>query len=119
MLISIPSDINTHGPSTLLEWTRTLELATHWSILSIEWLALRHLESLLASLPVQRLSLARNYRVDEWVDGALVDVCRRMEPPDENEMRLLDYADLAFVMASRESGRPPSNKSKVKERIRQ
>jgi len=110
-----------YGPTTYHEWADVLKLATLWSCAAIRRLAIRNLEPFLVRLPHQRLVLARRFKIEQWVESALIDLCVRTESLTEAELREMTYPDIALILAHlgnhvREEPSIPTHTTKERDR---
>jgi len=78
---------------TLSEWTSVLKLSTMWQFGEIRKLSIRKM-SQFAIDPVDKIVIARDYRVMEWFTNSLNDLARRKEPLELHDVDRLgwDYA---------------------------
>ncbi|KAI0060616.1 hypothetical protein BV25DRAFT_1807240 [Artomyces pyxidatus] len=84
-------------------WASVLHLSTKWGFASIRRLALRNLVPITDALPVERLRLAREYAVEEWILPALTALCTRPTCPTLEEARRMVDADVVVVYTVREA----------------
>jgi hypothetical protein len=77
------------------EWVAVLKLSTMWSFESIRFLAIAKLDRMITHL--DRLIISRAYNVQEWVDLALKEICKRDKPFSLHEIRRMAYIDIALV----------------------
>ena len=94
------------------EWKSVLHLSTRWGFASIRKLALSTIKP---PTPHDRLLLAREYSVDDWVVPALSALCGRTEPLTLSEARQMDIEDVVLVVTVREGIRSRALQAKVAE----
>jgi len=87
------------------EWSSVLDLSTRWGFTSIRDLALRCVKP---PNPLQRLTLARKYTIEQWIIPALLELCERQEPLSLDEARLMDFGDVVLVVSVRQTVRSPT-----------
>jgi hypothetical protein len=94
------SDVCRRDISSAADWTSVLRLATRWHFSSFRTLALQTLDP--TASPLQKLFLARELDVPDWLLPAHVTLCLREEPLSLSEMRLLPLEDVHLVVTVRE-----------------
>jgi hypothetical protein len=89
--------------TTLPEWTSILHLASKWGFASIRSLAVHSILPLASS--VDKIVLARTYGFDDWLPGAFVTLCERLEPLSDDEAERMIKSDIAKISRAREAAR--------------
>jgi hypothetical protein len=82
------------------EWVSVLRLATRWNFPTFRELALEKLESIEPS--VDKLVLARELNVTDWLIPSYVALCLRPEPLTLVEAEQLKMADVVLIFTARE-----------------
>jgi hypothetical protein len=77
-----------------------LKVAHRFNFLAIRHLAISMLEPLTTS--VQKIVLARRYKVDGWLPDAFLEVCMRSELPDDDEVARLKYDTFVKIARARD-----------------
>lgn len=85
----------------LEKWTSVLKLSTMWNLTTIRRLAIGAMTPLLVD-PVQKIVLARNYDVDEWLLPGLNRLVQRAESLSLNDFHKLGPDIVIAVAAIRE-----------------
>ncbi|THV06157.1 hypothetical protein K435DRAFT_743906 [Dendrothele bispora CBS 962.96] len=78
---------------TTEEWLSILKLATLWDMPKIRERAIMHMAPLLSQDPVQKIEIAREYDIDDWMLPALNQLVQRDQPltVDEGERLGMEY----------------------------
>jgi hypothetical protein len=87
------------------EWTSVLSLAHRWDFAAIRAVAIDELAAV--TTPVDKLVLARDYGVEEWLAGAYLAVCEAPAYPSDADCARLDRAALVGIARAREALRAP------------
>jgi hypothetical protein len=66
-----------------------LKVAHRYKFSAIRTLAISHLY--LLTTPVEKIVLARKYAITSWLSDAFLEVCRREQLPNEEEVARLKY----------------------------
>lgn len=85
-------------PATLEEWTGILKLSKMWSFTRVQEFAIQQMEPMLATKPLDKVALAQDYGVTEWLVPALLQLARREEPIGLEDVRKLGL-DTALKLA--------------------
>ncbi|KAG2039834.1 hypothetical protein BDR03DRAFT_825379, partial [Suillus americanus] len=85
-------------PSTLEEWTGILKLSKMWSFTNVQEFAIQQMEPMLATRPLEKVALAQDYGVTEWLVPGLLQLARREEPVGLEDVRKLGL-DTALKLA--------------------
>ncbi|KAG2141266.1 hypothetical protein DEU56DRAFT_885326 [Suillus clintonianus] len=85
-------------PATLEEWTGILKLSRMWGFTSIQEFAIQQMEPILATRPLDKVALAQDYGVTEWLVPGLLQLARREEPVGPEDVRKLGL-DTALKLA--------------------
>ncbi|KZV69818.1 hypothetical protein PENSPDRAFT_537495, partial [Peniophora sp. CONT] len=85
------------------QWVSVLKLSTLYTFPSVRALAIRRLHPLLIQAPLERLIIAREYVVDEWVDDACRQLVEREQPLDEKEAARIALSDVVRIYMAREA----------------
>jgi hypothetical protein len=102
------SDFRSYDPARLHtkeEWTAVLALAHRWDFAAIRAVAIGELFAI--TTPVDKLVLARDYDIGEWLAGAYLDVCQASEYPSDEDCHRLDRATIVTIGRAREALRSP------------
>jgi hypothetical protein len=94
------SDVCRRDVSSATDWASVLRLATRWHFPSFRTLALKTLEPIAS--PIQKLFLARELDVMDWLLPSLVALCLREESLTLSEMRSLSLEDVHLIVTVRE-----------------
>jgi hypothetical protein len=87
------------------DWTAVLALAHRWDFAAIRAVAIGELVAI--TTPIDRLVLARDYNIGEWLAGAYLDVCQASEYPSDEDCLRLDRATIVMIGRAREALRSP------------
>jgi hypothetical protein len=87
------------------EWTAVLVLAHRWDFPAIRAVAVAELAAV--TTPIDKLVLARDYGVEEWLAGAYLAVCEAPEYPSDEDCLRLDRATIVKIGRAREACRSP------------
>jgi hypothetical protein len=101
-------DFRSYDPARLHtkeEWTAVLALAHRWDFAAIRAVAIGELFAI--TTPVDKLVLARDYDIGEWLAGAYLDVCQASEYPSDEDCHRLDRATIVTIGRAREALRSP------------
>ncbi|KAG1728073.1 hypothetical protein EDB19DRAFT_1747897 [Suillus lakei] len=85
-------------PGTLEEWTGILKLSKMWSFTRVQEFAIQQMEPMLATRPLDKVALAQDYGVTEWLVPGLLQLARREEPVGLEDVRKLGL-DTALKLA--------------------
>ncbi|KZV76842.1 hypothetical protein PENSPDRAFT_549196, partial [Peniophora sp. CONT] len=95
------SDHETHGLTTVGEWTSVLRLASLWNSQGIRSLAIDILDRSMSSH--QRLVLARAHGIQDWIEPAFESLSTREEPLSVEEAKELPIEDVIRITTAREN----------------
>jgi hypothetical protein len=95
-----PARLHTKG-----DWTAVLALAHRWNFVAIRAVAIGELFAI--TTPIDKLVLARDYDIWEWLEGAYLDVCQSSEYPSDEDCHRLDRATIVMIGRAREALRSP------------
>jgi hypothetical protein len=87
------------------EWTSVLSLAHRWDFAAIRAVAIDELAAV--TTPIDKLVLARDYDVEEWLAGAYLAVCEAPAYPSDADCARLDRATIVRIGRAREALRSP------------
>lgn len=87
---------------TLEEWTSVLKLSTMWDFVTIREFAIAKIAPLLVDA-VDKVVLARDYHVDEWLLPGLNSLAQRVEPLSLGDYKRLGAETAVEIAAIRES----------------
>ncbi|KAH7907393.1 hypothetical protein BJ138DRAFT_1014582 [Hygrophoropsis aurantiaca] len=97
-----PRPVNaTDAPQTYSEWAAVLKLSTKWGFENARQQAIDQMESMSID-PIDKICLARDYDVDEWLAPAVNDLVKREEPINVNDVDRLGLEFALKVAAIRE-----------------
>jgi hypothetical protein len=99
-------DFSKSDNKTVDDWTAVLSLASKWEFATIRQLAINRLARLAS--PVERITRAVKYGVDDWLLPAYTELCARDEPLTLEEGLKLGIRDVIFVGQVRSSIRRDS-----------
>ncbi|KAG6333533.1 hypothetical protein ID866_5558 [Astraeus odoratus] len=85
-------------PDNVKQWTSVLKLSTMWDFQIVRQSAIRALDSLQID-PVDRVALAQQYDIQEWLVPALNELAKRLEPISFEEGCRMGF-DTALKLAS-------------------
>jgi hypothetical protein len=94
------SDVCRRDVSSAADWVTILRLATRWHFASFRTLAFQTLDPIAS--PLQKLFLARELDIPDWLLPAHVALCLREEPLSLSEMRLLPLEDIHTIFTVHE-----------------
>jgi hypothetical protein len=89
-----------YGLNETSEWVSVLRLATRWNFPSFRALALEKLESVEPS--VDKLVLAHELNVTDWLLSSYTALCLRPEPLTLEEAERLKMSDVVLIFTARE-----------------
>lgn len=85
-------------PTTLEEWTGILKLSKMWSFTNVQEFAIQQMEPMLSMKPLDKVALAQDYGITEWLIPGLLQLARREEPIGLEDVRKLGL-DTALKLA--------------------
>ena len=85
---------------TVEDWTFVLKLATQWGFASIRELSIDMLGCIVS--PVEKLTLAHAYSVDEWLLPAYYALCGQAKPLTKEEGRRIGADSVILIHQVRE-----------------
>ncbi|VDC03779.1 unnamed protein product [Peniophora sp. CBMAI 1063] len=96
-----PRNFTRHEVETAAEWSAVLRFATMWQFDAVQQLSIQQLDRCVQ--PVDRLVLAREFYITDWLPRAFASLIMREQPLTWDEMRVLDLKDVAQITTARES----------------
>ncbi|KAH7925641.1 hypothetical protein BV22DRAFT_1128872 [Leucogyrophana mollusca] len=90
------------SPKTFAEWRSVLKLSSMWEFESVKKLAVDHIGTMQID-PIDKIGLARDYDVQEWLVPALNELAKRKEPIGMKDADKLGMELALKVAAVRES----------------
>jgi len=104
-----PRDMVNGDLKTIEEWSSVLALTTRFQFDEQRALALARLAQL--ATPVDRICLARQHGVREWLESAYLQLCLREQALTADEGARLGIADVILLSEIRQSIRSPARVS--------
>ncbi|KAI0031542.1 hypothetical protein K488DRAFT_38514, partial [Vararia minispora EC-137] len=95
-----PTDVQCRDLTSVEDWIAVLRLATSWRFTTCRQLALSVLDTRLD--PPEKLALAHELGITDWVQPAWVSLCIRKEPLTVAEGERLPLADIIMIFTIRE-----------------
>lgn len=83
-------------------WMRVLKLSHMWSFDEIKFLAVSGLLSFERS-PIQAITIARKFDIEEWVEPAVRRLAEREEPLTDEEISRIGWQDAYQISRARET----------------
>ncbi|KAI0078035.1 hypothetical protein K474DRAFT_1706761 [Panus rudis PR-1116 ss-1] len=98
---------STYGCSiiTLEDWISLLSISTRYIFTKIRDLAVLRISTQSAVTPIQKITLAHQFDIPQWIPPALVDLCKRQEPIDDEEAECLGIRTVVKIAQARELAR--------------
>lgn len=96
-------------PATLEEWIGILKLSKMWSFTRVQEFAIQQMEPMVAMRPLDKVALAQDYGITEWLVSGLLQLARREEPiglADVQKLGLDTALKLADIRESSQSTMP-------------
>ena len=90
---------------TLEEWQSVLKLTSLYEMAQVKKFAIEKMDLLLITLPALQIHLAKTYDIRQWITPGLLRLARRIEPLDEEDVRLVGLADSMKICALRENAK--------------
>lgn len=87
---------------TLEEWQSVLKLTSLYEMTRVKDFTIEKMNPLLVGLPSLQIHLAKTYNVREWLAPGLLRLVHRVEPVNEEDVRLLGLSDALKTCALRE-----------------
>lgn len=84
--------------ATLEEWIGILKLSKMWSFTRVQEFAIEQMEPMLAMRPLDKVALAQDYGITEWLVSGLLQLARREEPVGLEDVQKLGL-DTALKLA--------------------
>jgi len=95
----ICSEFGLYIATTVDEWAAILDLAAKWNFKSIKALAIRELAPIAS--PIDMVVLGRRHQINEWLGGAYLSICARLDPLTYQEGMRLGMEDVIKISAIR------------------
>ncbi|KAL1712972.1 hypothetical protein EV715DRAFT_277635 [Schizophyllum commune] len=95
-----PSSLGKCDMTTSEEWLSILRLADKWRFTDLRAHALEMLKS--TASPIDRILIAREFDLPDWLLPAFIDLCRAPDPPSEAEAEHLGLSALVKIGRVRE-----------------
>jgi len=100
--VMYPRNFGQEESLTVPEWTSVLKLATMWEFGEIRKLAIRKMSQLTIDT-VEKIVMARDYHVVEWLVPAINSIARRDEPMTLQDVNRLGWDYVLKIAQVRES----------------